>query len=227
MNSARFCWATPNAESEILFIARVSSDQTKTDPGLLGYLIKHGHWSPFEMANMCVEIKTTRAIAQQILRHRSFSFQEFSQRYATATEVVLHVGRKQSERNRQGSAGELDDEVQKEWVELQREALSDAVDAYQRALKLGVAKEQARFLLPLATATTLYMNGTLRSWIHYLDEKNPGARTNDHAQQEHREIAEGIKQIFIAEFPIISQALGWDNIGTHHSQDGASSLQVG
>lgn len=210
MNSARLISITPDAEKTILYIARVSSNQDNEDPGLLRYLIRHGHWSPFEMANMVVEINTTRAISAQICRHRSFSFQEFSQRYAEVQSVTMHLGRKQSSKNRQSSTDDLGEAEQKEWIELQRETFSIAHENYVRALEIGVAKEQARFLLPMASDTKLYMNGTLRSWIHYLDENNPGARTNEHVQQEHREIALQIKDIFTRNFPLISEALGWE-----------------
>lgn len=205
MAYAKLISVTPEAEKTILFIARVSSDQEKTDPGLLRYLIRNQHWSPFEMANMVVEIKnTTRAIATQILRHRSFSFQEFSQRYAVVDEVVMHVGRRQAVKNRQSSIDDLDDETQQRWIKLQQRSLRNSMDDYREAIEMGIAKEQARFLLPLAAATKLYMNGTLRSWIHYLE-----LRTDEHTQLEHRDIANEIKTIFKEQFPVISEALGW------------------
>jgi thymidylate synthase (FAD) len=215
MSATRLIVATPEAEKIILYIARVSSDQERTETGLINYLIRNGHWSPFEMANMVIEVKTTRAISAQICRHVSFRFQEFSQRYATPDGVTIHLGRRQAVKNRQSSIDDLDDETQKRWIEIQREVFNACQLGYGEALDLGISKEQARFVLPMATNTKIYMNGTLRSWIHYLDEENPGARTNDHVQQEHREIALEIKEIFKEQFPIISKALGWVEVEAH------------
>lgn len=227
MNTAKLVVVTPDAEKLILYIARVSSDQTRTETGLINYLIRNGHWSPFEMANMVIEVNTTRAISAQICRHRSFSFQEFSQRYAKVGSVTIHVGRKQSNKNRQSSVDELDDISQKRWIELQCDGFGRAMRDYEEALELGVAKEQARFLLPMASDTKIYMNGTLRSWIHYLDDKNPGSRTQEHTQQEHRDIAIQIKEIFMEQLPIISEALGWKKEEDANSSIDASPEAVG
>ena len=195
-------------EDFIAYIARVSNpsnqDNIKTSPKLLKYLIDNKHWSPFELCNMTVEIRTSRAIAQQILRHRSFSFQEFSQRYAKATEIVSYPARRQDVKNRQNS---IDDLLQadKDWFqEAQKKVATDSLTLYDEALARGIAKEQARFLLPLGTATTLYMSGSARSWIHYIQ-----LRADPATQLEHREIAEGIKAIFKEKFPSTSEALGW------------------
>jgi len=198
----------PTAESLIAYIARVSNPagqmNDETAPRLLGYLIKNKHWSPFELAHMTVEIKTSRAIAQQILRHRSFSFQEFSQRYAKATEFVTYPARRQDVKNRQNSIDDLPKATKSYFEVLQEEVQELANTNYNTALELGIAKEQARFLLPLSTATTLYMSGTIRSWIHYIQ-----LRADVATQLEHREIAEGIKAIFVEQFPCTSEALCW------------------
>jgi len=155
------------------------------------------------MASMCVEIQTSRAIAQQILRHRSFHFQEFSMRYSKAVEFDFYEARTQDTKNRQNSF-EASDELEKWFLQTQQDVYSMAYDKYNEALNLGIAKESARFLLPLAIQTKMYMHGTLRDWIHYLN-----LRTEKSTQKEHREIAEFIKQIFIIQFPIISLALNW------------------
>jgi thymidylate synthase (FAD) len=194
-----------NCEDLIAYCARVSNpsnqNNTETAPNLLKYLIKHKHWSPFEMASMTLEIKTSRAIAAQILRHRSFSFQEFSQRYSIAQELEPLELRKQAEKNRQSSADEFTDALLSTRV---REHLGKAVSLYNEAIKKGVAKECARLLLPLTTQTTMYMSGTVRSWIHYID-----LRSKEDTQREHRQIAESCKEIFKEHFPNISLALGW------------------
>ena len=196
------------AEGLIAYTARVSNpfgqmnDETK--PRLLAYLIKNKHWSPFEMVSMTVEINTSRGIAQQILRHRSFSFQEFSQRYAQATEIVEYPARRQDVKNRQNSIDDLM-QADKDWfLAAQKEIATASLTKYDEALARGIAKEQARFLLPIGTATRLYMSGTARSWIHYIQ-----LRTDPATQLEHREIAEGCKAIFVQQFPCTSEALGW------------------
>jgi thymidylate synthase (FAD) len=205
-------WLTPNAEEMIVKMARVSApanqDNMDTAPRLLKYLIKHKHWSPFEMANMCVEIETTRAISPQILRHRSFSFQEFSQRYASAAEmggIIMPHLRSQDYKNRQNSNDDLKERLGGEklasFYRRMSTILEDSKHLYNEMVSEGVAKESARFVLPLATPTRLYMNGTLRSWIHYLQ-----LRCDSGTQLEHREIAEAIKRIFCKEFPIIGEA---------------------
>lgn len=204
----------PSVDELIAFCARVSSPQNQTNfetaPKLIAYLIKHKHWSPFEMAGMCVEITTSRAIAQQILRHKSFSFQEFSQRYATATAFEPIELRRQGTKNRQGGEEVIDPGViNPNGTDC---IASDAIDRhlvaskylYDNLIEAGVAKECARFVLPLTTQTTLYMNGTVRSWIHYLEQ-----RLDNHAQKEHRLIAEEIQGIFKEQYPKTSQALGW------------------
>ena len=194
-----------NCEDLIAYCARVSNPSnqhnTATAPNLLKYLIKHKHWSPFEMASMTLEIKTSRAIAAQILRHRSFSFQEFSQRYSVAQDLEEVQLRKQAEKNRQSSTDEFTDGFFSAKV---REHLAKSVSLYNEAIKMGVAKESARLLLPLTTETTMYMSGTIRSWVHYID-----LRSQEDTQKEHRDIAEGCRDIFVEHFPNISLALGW------------------
>lgn len=200
----------PSAESLIAYTARVSNPagqmNDETAPRLLAYLIKNKHWSPFEMVSFTVEIQTSRAIAAQILRHRSFSFQEFSQRYAEATSTYHYPARRQDKKNRQNSIDDLPSETLSWFEEAQSQVDALAMDLYNEALDKGIAKEQARFLLPLSTATTLYMSGTARSWIHYIQLRADAA-----TQLEHREIAEGCKAIFVAQFPCTSEALGWSS----------------
>lgn len=209
MNNVKLIVVTPYAEQLILKIARVSSNQENTDPGLLGYLIRNGHWSPFEHAHMTLEITTSRAIGTQILRHRSFTFQEFSQRYAAATGILYHHGvRVKGATNRQGSIKSDDKELEAMWYKMQMRVFNESMEAYELAIEEGIAPEMARFLLPLATQTTLYMTGTLRSWIHYLGD-GPGGRTNEHTQLEHRQLALEGKEIFCEQFPIIAKALDW------------------
>lgn len=196
------------AESLIAYTARVSNPQgqmnDETSSRLLAYLIKNKHWSPFEMVSMTVEISTSRAIAQQILRHRSFSFQEFSQRYAKATEIVEYPARRQDVKNRQNSIDDLM-QADKDWFrDAQKEVANLSMSKYDEALARGIAKEQARFLLPVATATTIYMSGTVRSWIHYIQ-----LRADSATQLEHRQIAEEIKAVFCQQFPHTAEALGW------------------
>ena len=194
-----------NCEDLIAYCARVSNPSNQnniaTAPKLLKYLIKHKHWSPFEMASMTLEIKTSRAIAAQILRHRSFSFQEFSQRYSVAQDLEEVQLRKQAEKNRQSSTDEFTDGL---FLAKVREHLGRSVSLYNQAIKLGVAKESARLLLPLTTETTMYMSGTIRSWVHYID-----LRSQEDTQKEHRDIANACKDIFVEHFPNISLALDW------------------
>ena len=202
-------WATPNAEELIVKMARVSAprnqDNMETGPRLLRYLIKHKHWSPYEMANMTVEIETTRAISPQILRHRSFSFQEFSQRYADTNElgsaVIPHL-RRQDNKNRQNSIDDLSSEDIAGYYRRISELYENAEHLYREMISNGVAKECARSILPLSTQTRLFMNGTLRSWIHYLQ-----LRCDAGTQFEHRQIADRIKAIFCEQFPIIGEAV--------------------
>ena len=222
MNKVKLTWATPNAEALIVEMARVSApknkDNMETAPKLLRYLINHKHWSPFEMANMCVEINTTRAISPQILRHRSFSFQEFSQRYADTNElgsaVIPHL-RRQDNKNRQNSTDDLADKIGKdklaEFYRRTSAIYEDAEHLYKEMISAGVAKECARGVLPLNTQTSLYMNGTLRSWIHYIQLRcDPGT------QLEHREIAEAARRIFCDQFPVIGEAV----FGSHEKAPG-------
>jgi thymidylate synthase (FAD) len=195
-----------NPEDLISYCARVSNPSnqlnTETSPKLLSYLIKHKHWSPFEMVSMCVEIQTSRAIAAQILRHRSFSFQEFSQRYSTATELEPIEFRKQGKTNRQ--VGDEEIQLSPFQASMVEDAEAACLVAYELLIASGIAKECARMVLPLSTQTTMYMSGSIRSWIHYID-----LRATQDTQKEHREIALAIKNIFISKFPNVSDALGW------------------
>ena len=195
-----------SAEELISYCARVSNPSnqmnTETAPKLLAYLIKHKHWSPFEMASATIEIKTSRAIAAQILRHRSFSFQEFSQRYSTATELEDIEWRLQGKTNRQVGDQEVD--LSEVPAQLVKEAQNKCLETYDYLIGIGVAKECARMVLPLNTSTTIYMSGTIRSWIHYVD-----IRAKEDTQKEHREIAYEIKDILKNHFPNIAEALGW------------------
>lgn len=186
----------------IAYTARVSNpsnqDNKETQDRLLKYLMKNQHWSPFEMVNVCLEIKTTRDIARQILRHRSFSFQEFSQRYAVANSFTLREARIQDTKNRQNSHDNLDIKLERDWLNKQQDLVDKARELYDWALENKIAKEQARAVLPEGlTNSTLYMNGTLRSWIHYID-----LRIANGTQKEHREVAskclEQISRIFPA-----------------------------
>ena len=192
-----------SAEDIIAYCARVSNPEnqknTETAPRLLKFLIKHGHWSPFEMVDMTVEIKTSRAIAAQILRHRSFSFQEFSQRYSEAQSLEKLELRKQADKNRQSSSEAFEDSQLHTKV---REHLAKSLSLYKNLIRKGAAKESARMILPLTTETTMYMKGSARSWIHYID-----LRTKENTQKEHREIAEECKNIFKHNFPATSEAL--------------------
>ena len=202
---------TPDAEKLIGYIARVSNPNNQDNPkvaGLLKYCIKHGHWSIFEQASMTVEIETTRGIAAQILRHRSFTFQEFSQRYADtnllAEEIPMVDLRHQDSKNRQNSTDDVPHNKKQDLQEKIANHFVEAMDLYNELLASGIAKECARFVLPLATPTRLYMTGTVRSWIHYLQ-----LRGGHGTQKEHMDIAHGIEEIFIKEFPITSEALEW------------------
>jgi len=194
------------AEDLISYCARVSNPSnqlnTETAPKLLKYLITHKHFSPYEMVNMCIEIKTSRAIAAQILRHRSFSFQEFSQRYSQSTSFEGIEWRMQGKTNRQVGDEEVD--LSSELKYEVDTTLTNCKELYDKLIGNGIAKECARMVLPLTTSTTLFMSGTVRSWIHYLE-----LRTKEDTQKEHRIIAEEIKKIFIKEFPVTSCALNW------------------
>lgn len=202
---------TPEAENHIAYCARVSSSNPDNPEyeKLLAYLIKNKHWSPFEMASMCVEIETTRGVSPQILRHRSFSFQEFSLRYAAATEFENYTARRQDTKNRQNSFDDMDTDDKDWFVEAQDAINHYASELYQEAIDLGIAKECARNLLPMSTKTKLYMHGTLRSWLHYID-----LRTEPGTQKEHRDIALECKRIFTEQFPIIAKAAWNDTSGS-------------
>ena len=192
-----------SSEDIIAYCARVSNPtnqlNTKTAPKLLKFLIKHKHWSPFEMVDMTLEIKTSRAIAAQILRHRSFSFQEFSQRYSQAQGLEKLELRKQADKNRQSSTDEYQNSILQAKV---REHVAKGISLYNNLIEDGVAKESARMILPLTVETTMYMKGSIRSWAHYID-----LRTEENTQKEHREIAEACKEIFKQNLPTVSEAL--------------------
>ena len=207
MHTATLVSITPDAEELIAYCARVSNpanqNNTQTSSRLLKYLIKHRHWSPFEMANMVVEIKTSRAIAAQILRHRSFSFQEFSQRYAEVESIPSPPYlRRQDTKNRQNSIDDLDVRTKLYWQNEIDELYQKSQDVYQRMLKQGIAKECAREVLPIGSDTTLYMNGTIRSWLHYID-----LRAAPETQLEHRRIAEGCKMLINDNMPDVYEAM--------------------
>jgi thymidylate synthase (FAD) len=195
---------TPEAEKHIAYCARVSSSN-QSNPEyakLLKYCITHGHYSVFEMASMCVEITTSRAIAAQILRHKSFAFQEFSLRYAEATNFELYEARSQDMKNRQNSIDNLPEETKQWFVDAQTQNNESCYELYQEALNRNIAKEQARMLLPLSTQTKLYMHGTIRSWIHYIQ-----LREKNGTQKEHAEIALAIKKIFEEQLPVVAEVL--------------------
>jgi thymidylate synthase (FAD) len=205
-------WATPEGEALVAFMARVSNpgnqDNPASAPKLIKYLAKNNHWSPFEMVNICMEIETTRDIARQILRHRSFSFQEFSQRYAEVPQDGFEYGeaRLQDSKNRQNSLESDDKELQKWWTATQARAVLDAQFLYRDALDKGIAKEVARKLLPEGlTVSRMYMNGTLRSWLHYV-----GIRCDAATQKEHREVALLCKQEIAKAFPSMLEILNAD-----------------
>ena len=205
MHSAKLIWITPNAEQLIGKIARVSNPKNEDNPNvekLIRYLITHKHWSPFEMASMCVEIETTRAIAPQILRHRSFSFQEFSQRYAPAMSTVLPHLRSQDSKNRQNSIDNIDEETAGHLLGKINTLFTDAEELYRELLDEGVAKECARAVLPLSTGTRLYMSGTIRSWLHYCDLRGANG-----TQLEHMQIARSVMDIIKQEVPTVAHAM--------------------
>mgnify|MGYP001445703087 FL=1 len=202
--------STPDAEKTMAYIARVSNPNNQDNEkfaGLLKYCIKHQHWSVFEQSSMTLEIETTRAIAAQILRHRSFTFQEFSQRYAASTDlgkIDLPKLRRQDTKNRQNSTDDLDEFVTQK-LQMQMQTLFDSATAlYNQMLEEGVAKECARMVLPLATPTRIYMTGSCRSWIHYIN-----LRSAHGTQKEHMEIAEACREVFNTEYPTVAEALGW------------------
>lgn len=203
MNKVNLVWVTPNAEEKIVTMARVSNPSNQnnlaTATKLLKYLMEHKHWSPFEMVNVCMEIETTRDIARQILRHRSFSFQEFSQRYSVAPGFVTSEARLQDTKNRQNSIETSDVALNNEWLAMQDSVKWATMDAYHWALEKGIAKEVARKVLPEGlTMSKMYMNGSLRSWIHYCD-----IRCGQETQKEHRDVAGKCRAILKEEFPNI------------------------
>ena len=202
---------TPDAEKTIAYVARVSNPQNQDNEkfaGLLSYCIKHGHWSVFEQAFMTVEINTTRGLAAQILRHRSFTYQEFSQRYADVSfireEIPLPELRRQDEKNRQNSIDDVDSSIVEKYNAKMRKQFDASIDLYKEMLHDGIAKECARFVLPLATPTRLYMTGSVRSWIHYIE-----LRSAHGTQKEHMELVENVRKVFKEQFPTVSEALGW------------------
>ena len=210
MTNVRLISVTPDAEKTIGYVARVSNPNNQDNPkvaGLLKYCIKHGHWSVFEQAHMTVEISTTRGLAAQILRHRSFTYQEFSQRYANTNmlgKIEVPELRSQDSKNRQNSIDNIPDEQKKALQGQIERYFAEGLDLYNELIREGVAKECARFVLPLATPTRIYMTGSVRSWIHYIE-----LRSAHGTQKEHMDIAEACRQIFIGQFPIVSTALNW------------------
>ena len=210
MKKVKLVSVTPDAEKTMAYIARVSNPNNQENEnfsGLLKYCIEHEHWSVFEQSSMTLEIETTRAIAAQILRHRSFTFQEFSQRYAKSNElgkIQLPDLRRQDVKNRQNSIDDLDPFV-KQKLEAQMITLfSSAQSLYNQMIDEGVAKECARMVLPLCTPTRIYMTGSCRSWIHYIN-----LRSAHGTQKEHMAVAEGVRRIFTEQFPVVAEALDW------------------
>ena len=215
---------TPNAEQTMAYIARVSNPSNQENPnyaGLLKYCIKHNHWSVFEQATMTLEIETTRGIAAQILRHRSFTFQEFSQRYADTNliteDIPLPELRRQDTKNRQNSTDDLPADLRIELYSKIQDHFDAAQNLYKELLEADVAKECARFVLPLATPTRLYMTGSVRSWLHYID-----LRSAHGTQKEHMQIAEEVRCIFTCQFPAVSAALEWTREDCPECQDAPS-----
>jgi thymidylate synthase (FAD) len=202
---------TPDAEKTMAYVARVSNPSNQDNENyakLLSYCIKHNHWSVFEQAFMTLEIETNRGIAAQILRHRSFTYQEFSQRYADtnllATEIPIPELRRQDTKNRQNSIDDLEEDKVFVMNKMIQDLFKDSQDVYNFLLSQGVAKECARFVLPLATPTRIYMTGSVRSWIHYIN-----LRSANGTQKEHMDIANECKKVFVEQFPIVSEALEW------------------
>ena len=202
---------TPDAEKHMAYCARVSNPNNQENDnfsGLLKYCIKHQHWSIFEQASMTLEINTTRGIAAQILRHRSFTYQEFSQRYADSSllgkTIPLPELRRQDTKNRQNSIDDIDPFTVQKYQIMMQHHFGEAMKLYQDMLDAGIAKECARFVLPLATPTRIYMTGTVRSWIHYID-----LRSGHGTQKEHMDIANAAKQAFIEQFPAVAEAMEW------------------
>ena len=209
--SVKLISVTPDAEKMMAYVARVSNPNNQENPNyakLLGYCIKHNHWSVFEQAFMTLELETTRGVAAQVLRHRSFTYQEFSQRYADssmlADQIPMFDLRRQDTKNRQNSIDDIDPFVKQEFEIKIRRHFDEAMVLYQSMLDAGVAKECSRFVLPLATPTKIYMSGSCRSWIHYIN-----LRIANGTQKEHMDLAEGCKKVFIEQFPTCAEALEW------------------
>ena len=209
--SVKLISVTPDAEKMMAYVARVSNPNNQENTNyakLLGYCIKHNHWSVFEQAFMTLELETTRGVAAQVLRHRSFTYQEFSQRYADssmlAETIPLPELRRQDTKNRQNSIDDVDAFTHQEFqIKMQRH-FEEGMKLYKEMLDASIAKECARFVLPLATPTNIYMSGSCRSWIHYIN-----LRTANGTQKEHMDLAEGCKKIFIEQFPTCAEALEW------------------
>ena len=209
--NVKFVSITPDAEKTMAYIARVSNPSNQENEkysGLLKYCIKHNHWSVFEQSSMTLEIETTRGLAAQILRHRSFTYQEFSQRYADTKllddNIPLPQLRKQDLKNRQNSTDDLDEFLVQDFQLEMTKLFDSSMKLYNRMLESGVAKECARFVLPLATPTRLYMTGSCRSWVHYIN-----LRSAHGTQKEHMDIANECRRIFTEQFPSVSEALEW------------------
>jgi thymidylate synthase (FAD) len=209
--SVKLISVTPDAEKTMAYVARVSNPNNQENPNyakLLGYCIKHNHWSVFEQSFMSLEIETTRGLAAQILRHRSFTYQEFSQRYADssllAEAIPLPELRRQDTKNRQNSIDDIDPFTVQKYEMLMQQHFNAGMDLYQKMLADGIAKECARFVLPLATPTRIYMSGSCRSWIHYIQ-----LRSANGTQKEHMDIANACKKIFVEQFPTCAEALEW------------------
>ena len=211
MQKVKLITVTPKAEETMGYVARVSNPQNQDNPkvaGLLKYCIKHGHWSVFEQAHMTVEIETTRGLAAQILRHRSFTYQEFSQRYADVShireDIPLPELRSQDLKNRQNSIDDVDPAKVESFNKEMRSLFDQSIDLYKKMLHAGIAKECARFVLPLATPTRIYMTGSCRSWIHYIN-----LRSSHGTQKEHMQLAEECRDVFSTQFPTVAKALEW------------------
>ena len=209
--SVKLISVTPDAEKMMAYVARVSNPNNQENPNyakLLGYCIKHNHWSVFEQAFMTLELETTRGVAAQVLRHRSFTYQEFSQRYADSSMLADKIPtfdlRRLDMKNRQNSIDDIDPFVKQEFEIKIRRHFDEAMVLYQSMLDAGIAKECSRFVLPLATPTRIYMSGSCRSWIHYIN-----LRTANGTQKEHMDLAEGCKKVFIEQFPTCAEALEW------------------
>ena len=208
--TVKFVSITPDAEKTMAYIARVSNPKNQDNEnfsGLLRYCINHQHWSVFEQSSMTLEIETTRGIAAQILRHRSFTYQEFSQRYADSNllgEIELPELRRQDDKNRQNSIDDLEPEVVEKFNRQMNTLFSSAFGLYNQMLQAGVAKECARFVLPLATPTRLYMTGSVRSWVHYIE-----LRSAHGTQKEHMNLVANVRSIFTEQFPTVAEALNW------------------